>query len=69
MKDKEKLKAQKRMEKFKAKYLKLLAEFPEVTLSGNTYGHIQANSYYGTVGGQYCYATLPSFVAVEAESK
>lgn len=67
--DRNKIQAQKRMEKFKAKYLKLLAEFPEVTLSGDMNGHIQANSYYGNVGGQYAYTTLPSYVVPETKTK
>ena len=60
--DRNKIQAQKRMEKFKSKYLKLLAEFPEVTLSGDMNGHIQANSYFGSFAGHYVYTTLPSYV-------
>lgn len=67
MKDKEK--AKNRMEKFKAKYMKLLGEFPEMTLSGDMNGHIRVNSYYGNTGGQYCYVTLPSFVLPETKTK
>ena len=69
MKDKEKTQAEKRMKKFVAKYLKLMAEFPEMTLSGDMNGHINVNSYYGNVGGQYLYKTLPSFVVLETKTK
>lgn len=58
--------ALKRFRKFEAQYLKLLAKFPEVTLSGDTNGNIRSTMYFGDGGVKFLQARLPSFVTSPA---
>ena len=60
--------AEKEIEKFQHQYLKLMAKFPRMTLTGDTNGNIIVYTYFGEgLGTKHVQRRLPSFVAVEAK--
>lgn len=69
MRNEEELQATKRIEKFKKKFLKLMIEFPEITVHGDMNGDIAAHTYYESgVSSKHLYRSLPRFVSKSEKS-
>ena len=59
---KEEVQVNKRIENFQKKYLKLMAEYPSVTLRGDENGNITATTYIGPV---HVKRQLPNYVTMD----